>query len=178
MGRHFLFAAAALALLAGCSSGSGPAPVTAGQPTATTPSAQADNRACDAGLKGTEPGVIRISCDGPAEVRIQAGAVTKDLHGGRCQSAAGIWGVAVGVIIDETGTQGKYDGPPVTGITINNTSTPGKATIQADLDGKQYFDLGDATLTLSGEGATAHVAGVSDPLSDAPGAKITVDVTC
>jgi hypothetical protein len=54
----------------------------------------------------------------------------------------------------------------------------GKATIQAELDGKHNFDLGNATITLSNQGKTAHVEGTSEALSDVPNAKITVDVTC
>ena len=46
------------------------------------------------------------------------------------------------------------------------------------LDGKTYFVLGDAALRLSVDRKSAHLEGRSDRASDAPGAKITVDVTC
>ncbi len=174
-------------LLAGCSSGPAKAsgPTGGGNPTATgtgSPGASATTGggaadACSGGLTGSEPGVVSVTCSGTAEVKIQAGDVTKDLHGGTCQSAAGVWSATIGVLLDATGLHGTYTGPPVSGITVNNTAD-GKATIQADLDGKLYFDLGTATLTMSADQKTAHIEGTSDPNSDAPGAEIVVDVTC
>jgi len=174
----------AAGLLAGCSSGaatstpSGSNQGGATKPAAVQSSAAADTSACSGGLKGSEPGVVSITCDGPAEVKITAADITRDLHGGRCQSAGGVWSVTVGVIIDRTGLHGKYAGPQVDSVTVNNTDTAGKATVQATLGGKLYYDLGEAKLTLSADQKTAHVVGVSDHTSDAPKAPITVDVTC
>ena len=122
--------------------------------------------------------MVRITCDGTAEIKIQAGDVSRDMHGGRCQSAADVWSAAVGVVINETGIGDKYTGPPVEVVTVNNTSTAGKATIQAVLGGKHYYDLGNATLSLAAGGKTAHIEGTSDRASDAPGARLVVDVTC
>ncbi len=82
------------------------------------------------------------------------------------------------MVIDEAGVTGRYAGPPVEVVTVNNTSTAGKATVQAVLGGKHHFDLGNATLTLSPDQKTAHIEGTSDKLSDAPGTTIVVDVTC
>src|SRR2546423_993472 len=66
-------------VLAGCSQG-GPTPKatpggTTGSDTASSPatgSAAAADQGCTGGLKGTEPGVVRITCDGTATIRIQA----------------------------------------------------------------------------------------------------------
>jgi hypothetical protein len=175
-----------LLVLAGCShSGTtstatpgGTAGGGAGSPTgAASPPGTAD-RACTGGLKGTEPGVVRITCDGTATIRVQAGGVSKDFHGGACRSAGDVWSAAAGVVIDITGTHGAYTGPPVDSVAVNNTSTAGKGTIQLVLGGKHYFDLGTAPMTLAAGGKSAHLDGTSDHLSDAPGAKVTVDVTC
>ena len=186
MRRQVSIALIAVALLAGCASNGKTTaddstktqPATGSATTTSAAAGSADSTACSGGLKGTEPGVIRITCDGTADIKIQAGSVSKDMRGGSCQQADGVWSAAVGVVIDATGTQGKYTGPPVDSITVNNTSTGGKATIQAKLGGKTYFDLGTATLSLSSDGKTAHIEGASDHLSDAPGAKLVVDVTC
>jgi hypothetical protein len=173
----------AVAPLTACSS-SKAAAAGGGTPTTTTSAqstqaaAATGGAACSGGLTGGEPGVVSVTCDGPADIRIQVGSVTEDLHGGRCQSAGDIWSASVGVVVDKSGAHGKYAGPPVTSVAINNTSEAGKATVQAALDGKVYFALGTAALTLSADQKTAHIVGTSDPLSDAPNAKITVDVTC
>jgi hypothetical protein len=82
------------------------------------------------------------------------------------------------VVINETGIGDKYTGPPVEVVTVNNTSTAGKATVQAVIGGKHYYDLGTAALTLAPDGRTAHIEGTSDKASDAPGARLVVDVTC
>jgi hypothetical protein len=182
MRRHLSLAAAtAVLLLAGCSGSGGSSDAGTGQvpsqPT-TTAAAAGGNKDCSGGLKGDELGVVRITCDGTAELKLQAGTVSRDLHGGVCHSAGDVWSAAVGVVIDETGTTGKYSGPPVDNIAVNNTNTPGKATIQAVIGGKHYFDLGNATLTLSSDSKTAHIEGTSENASDAPGTKIIVDVTC
>ena len=183
MNRPWRTAATVLGLmvLAGCShrsptasSPGGAAATKAGAASA----AGAANEACTGGLKGTEPGVVRITCNGTATIHVVAGGATKDFHGGACQSAGDVWSAAAGVIIDVTGTHGKYTGPPVDSVAVNNTATAGKATIQLSLGGKNYFDLGGAALTLAAGGKSAHLDGTSDHLSDAPGAKITVDVTC
>ena len=175
-----------LLVLAGCSQG-GPAPKAApggtngsgGTPSGTAAAGSAAaNQACTGGLKGTEPGVVRITCDGTATIRVQAGGTSKDFHGGTCHSAADVWSAAAGVIIDATGVHGSYTGPPVDSVAVNNTATAGKATIQLVLGGKHYFDLGNATITLAAGGKGARLDGTSEKLSDAPGAKITVDVTC
>jgi hypothetical protein len=181
MRRHLPLFATVLLLLAGCSTASTP-PASSGAAPSGGPSAGAPGpsggSACSGGLKGGEPGVVRITCDGPAEIKIQAGDVSRDMHGGRCQSAADVWSAAVGVVTNETGIGDKYTGPPVEVVAVNNTSTAGKATVQAVLGGKHYFDLGNATLTLAADGRTAHIEGTSDRASDAPGAKLVVDVTC
>jgi hypothetical protein len=181
MRRHLaLTAAMAVLLLAGCSASGGATNSGTGQvpsQPATAASATGNND-CSGGLKGGEPGVVRITCNGTAELRLQAGSVTRDMHGGECHAAAGVWSASVGVVIDETGTSPGYSGPPVDNIAVNNTNTPGKATIQAVIGGKHYFDLGNATLTLSSDSKTAHIAGTSENASDAPGTKIIVDVIC
>jgi len=164
--------------MAGCSSGSTPSGPNDGQTSASGSPAAAGSSTCSGGLKGTEPGVVRITCDGPAEIKIQAGDVSRDLRGGKCQSASDVWSAAVGVVINETGIGDKYTGPPVEVVTVNNTSTAGKATVQAVLGGKHYYDLGNAALTLAPDGRTAHIEGASDQASDAPGARLVVDVTC
>jgi hypothetical protein len=122
--------------------------------------------------------VVRITCTGTATIRVVAGGASKDFHGGACQSAGDVWSVAAGVIIDVTGMHGTYTGPPVDSIAVNNTSQQGKGTIQLVLGGKHYFDLGGAAMTLGAGGKSAHLDGTSDHLSDVPGAKISVDVTC
>ena len=68
--------------------------------------------------------------------------------------------------------------PPVDDVTVNDTATPGRGTIQAVVAGKHYFALGTATLTLAADHKTAHLKGTGDRQSDAPGVPITVDVTC
>jgi hypothetical protein len=169
-----------LLVLAGCSSG-GPTPKAAPSGTsAPSPTAggSAVDQACTGGLKGTEPGVVRITCDGTATIRVQAGGTSKDFHGGVCHSAGDVWSAAAGVVIDATGVHGTYTGPPVDSVAINNTATAGKGTIQLVLGGRHYFDLGNATITPAGGGKGARLEGTSEKLSDAPGAKITVDVTC
>ena len=176
-----------LLVLAGCSqsgppaksapggaSGSGGAPSV----TAAAGSAAAADQACTGGLKGTEPGVVRITCDGTATIRVQAGVTSKDFHGGVCHSAGDVWSAAAGVVVDAAGVHGTYTRPPVDSVAVNNTATRGKGTIQLVLGGKHYFDLGNAAITLVGGGKGARVEGTSEQLSDAPGAKITIDVTC
>ncbi len=173
-------------LLAGCShdgTTSTTAPGGTGGGAAASPTGAASpaggaDQARTGGLKGTEPGVVRITCDGTATIRVQAGGVGKDFHGGACKSAGDVWSAAAGVIIDVTGSHGAYTGPPVDSVAVNNTATAGKGTIQLALGGKHYFDLGAAAMTLAAGGKSAHLEGTSDHLSDAPGAKITVDVTC
>jgi hypothetical protein len=170
-------------VLAGCSQG-GPAPKAAPDGSGGAPSRTAEagsavaDQACTGGLKGTEPGVVRITCDGTATIRVQAGGTGKDFHGGVCHSAGDVWSAAAGVIIDATGVHGSYTGPPVDSVAVNNTATAGKGTIQLVLGGRHYFDLGSATITLTAGGKGARLDGTSEKLSDAPGAKITVDVTC
>ena len=179
MKRLLSLAAAMTLLLGGCSTSAGTGAANKNPaPGPTTSSAGNTGAACTGGAKETDPGIVRITCAGPAEIRIQAGTVSKDLHGGMCQSAGDVWSANVGVIVDETGAHGAYAGPPPTNVAVNNTAAAGKATIQAELDGKHYFDLGNATITLSNQGKTAHLEGTSEALSDAPNAKITVDVTC
>jgi hypothetical protein len=176
-----LLFATALLMLAGCSSGSTPPASGGAAPSGGAPASAggaAASSACSGGLKGGEPGVVRIMCDGSAEIKIQAGDVTRDMHGGKCLSAGDVWSVGVGVITNQTGVGDAYAGPPVEVVTVNNTSTPGKATIQATIGGKRYYDLGNASLTRPADGKTAHVEGTSDRASDAPGAKLVVDVTC
>jgi hypothetical protein len=183
--RHLALAAAVL-MLAGCGSGggtpSGAGPTVAGSTAATSggspDSAANGDPACSAGLTGTEPGVVRISCDGTADIRIQVAGANKDIRGGSCQSAGDVWSAAAGVVIDRTGVHGTYAGPPVDSVAVNNTAAPGKATIQVALGGKLYYDLGGAALTLSTDRKTAHLEGTSDRLSDGPNDKITIDVTC
>jgi hypothetical protein len=180
------FAAAALlgtCALAGCSqpgtsspSATPDSPSTPVAPPVTT--ARPANQDCTGGLTGNAPGVTRITCDGNATIHVQAGAVNKDFHGGVCHSAGDVWSAAAGVVIDSTGAHGAYTGPPVDSIAVNNTNTPGKGTIQVSLSGKLYYDLGEATMTVAAGGKSAHIDGTSHRMSDAPGAKITVDVTC
>jgi len=188
MGRRISIALAILALLARCSSGGSGTP--AGGPTGNGNTAAststggtggaggAGDASCAGGAHEGDPGVVSITCDGTAEIKLQAADVTKDMRGGQCRSAGGTWSAAVGVIIDETGVTGTYTGPPVDNIVVNNTSDPGKATIQAVIGGKHLFDLGTATLTLSADQKTAHIEGTGDKASDAPGTKIVIDVTC
>jgi hypothetical protein len=121
---------------------------------------------------------VSVTCDGPAHIKIQVGDVTKDLSGGECKSAGAVWSAAAGVVIDKTGTHGVYAGPQVDVVTVNNTSVPGKGTAQATIDGKNYYALARADLTLSADRKTAHLEGFSDPTSDAPNVKMTIDVTC
>jgi hypothetical protein len=168
-------------VLAGCGSGGGTpsgtgsaAAIGGGSPS----SAAKGDPACSGGLTGTEPGVVRISCDGTADIRIQVAGASKDIRGGSCRSAGDVWSAAAGVIIDSTGVHGTYTGPPVDSVAVNNTAAPGKATIQVALGGKLYYDLGGAALTLSPDKKTAHLEGTSDRLSDGPNDKITVDITC
>jgi hypothetical protein len=172
---------AVVLLLAGCGHGT-PAAAPAGASTAAAaPSARVisgADAACTGGLTGTEPGVVRITCNGAATIHVVAGGTSKDFHGGSCQSAGDVWSAAAGVVIDSTGIHGTYTGPPVDSIAVNNTSESGKGTIQLVLGGKHYFDLGEAAMTLAAGGKSAHMDGTSDHLSDAPGAKITVDITC
>jgi len=169
-------------LLAGCghrAPAAAPSGASAAPSAKATPSAKAGgDAACTGGLTGTEPGVVRITCNGTATIHVVAGGAGKDFHGGVCRSAGDVWSAAAGVIIDTTGTHGSYTGPPVDSVAVNNTSDSGKGTIQIVLGGKHYFDLGGAAMTLGAGGKSAHLDGTSDHLSDAPGTKITVDVTC
>jgi len=141
-------------MLAGCSHGGGstaapPAGAAATNTGAASAAAttKAADQACTGGLTGTEPGVVRITCDGTATIHVVAGGTNRDFHGGACQSAGDVWSAAAGVIIDVTGTHGKYTGPPVDSVALNNTATAGKGTIQLVLGGKHYFDLGAAALS-------------------------------
>jgi hypothetical protein len=180
--RFALLLVAAGGLGAACSTGSAAPAATA--VAAATPAghrseaARATDKACSGGLSGQEPGVARITCGGPATIRITAGGVSRDLHGGECHTTGEVWSAAAGVIIDVTGTHGKYSGPPVNNVVVNDTTTPGRGTIQSVLDGKTYFVLGDAVMKISADRKSARLEGKSDRASDAPGAKITVSVTC
>jgi hypothetical protein len=172
-----------LLVLAGCSQG-GPAPGgtsgSSGAPNlpAAAGSAAVADQGCTGGLTGTEPGVVRITCDGTATIHVQAGTTSKDFHGGVCHSAGDVWSAAAGVVVDATGVHGTYTGPPVDSVAVNNTATAGRGTIQLVLGGKHYFDLGNATITLAAGGKDARLEGTSEKLSDAPGTTITIDVTC
>jgi hypothetical protein len=180
--RFALLVAAAGSLGAACSAGPGaPAGTAAGVATSAGHRAKVTrttDTVCAGGLSGQEPGVVRITCGGPATIRITVGAVRRELHGGECHSTGDVWSAAVGVIIDLTGAHGTYSGPPVNNVAVNDTTTPGRGTIQSVLDGKTYFVLGDAVMTVSSDRKSAHLEGTSDRASDAPGAKITVSVTC
>lgn len=184
MGRRISISLFALALLAGCSSsGSGTPSAANGNgngATSTSTGGQggAGDTSCSGGAHAGDPGVVNIDCDGTAEIKFQAGDVSKDMHGGSCRSGGGAWSASVGVIIDKTGTNGTYAGPPVNNIVVNNTSVAGKATIQASIGGKLYYDLGNATMTMAADQKSAHIEGTGDKTSDAPGTKIVVDVTC
>lgn len=188
MRRSLSLAAVTLvALLAGCSGGGGSnGGAAAGGSNPSGPAATAtssnpgsgDDASCSHGVKPTDPGVIDVFCGGPGEIKIQAGGVSRDFHGATCRSGGGAWSASVGVVTDKTGLHGTYAGPPVEVVTINDTDTAGKATIQSTIDGKQYFALGTATMTLAADQKSAHLEGTSDRLSDAPNAKIVVDVTC
>jgi hypothetical protein len=172
-----------LLLLTGCSQGApkaapGGASGSGGVPSHTAAGSAPADRACTGGLNGTEPGVVRITCDGTATIRVQAGDTGKDFHGGVCHSAGDVWSAAAGVVIDATGVHGTYTGPPVDSVAVNNTTTGGKGTIQLVLGGRHYFDLGNATIALAAGGKGARLEGRSEKLSDAPGAEITVEVTC
>jgi hypothetical protein len=185
MMRRLSISICLIASLAACSSnGSAPstnagntpaAPTSTGAAATTTATGDAD---CAKGVTASDPGVVDVFCGGPANIRIQAGSVTKDLRGGSCHSAGGVWSASVGVVVDVTGAHGAYKGPSVDNIVVNNTTTAGKGTIQAVLGGKHYFVLGTAKLTVSADGKTAHATGKSDPASDAPNAAVVVDVTC
>jgi hypothetical protein len=156
----------------------GSPPAHARPPAATADPAGPAGGDCSGGLTGNEPGVARITCGGAATIHVRAGRADKEFHGGECHSAGDVWSAAAGVVIDATGSHGTYTGKPVDSVAVNNTDTPGRGTIQVMLDGKNYYDLGEATMTLATGGKSAHIRGTSDRLSDAPGARITVDVTC
>jgi hypothetical protein len=180
MRSTIIVAAAAIGLLAGCSSdhpNSSPAAVgTTGSSNASA-SRPTNDTACNGGLNGGEDGVVSITCAGPAELKVTVNGSTTDLHGGTCQSGGGVWSATVGVLLDETGMQGTYSGPPVDDITVNDTAD-GKATVQVTIGDKHYFALGTASLKLSADQKSAHIDGTTDHLSDAPGTPIVVDVTC
>jgi hypothetical protein len=175
--RFALPAVVAGLLVAACSTG--PDASAAAPPvTHRSGGAPATDKACSGGLSGQEPGVVSITCDGSATIHISVGEVSQDLHGGQCHSAGGVWSASAGVIIDATGLHGKYAGPPVNNVVVNDTSTPGRGTIQSSLGGKLYFDLGNAAMTVAPDRRSAHLTGTSERASDAPGAKISVTVTC
>jgi hypothetical protein len=191
MKRALPLAVVVLLAVTGCGGGTGSSgtggAATTGSGAQTSSSAAAGNgsgggaqadAACSGGLTGKEPGVVRITCDGTAVIRVRVAGTSKDFHGGVCRSAGEVWSVGAGVVIDATGTHGSYTGPAVDSVAVNNTSTAGKGTIQVALAGKHYFDLGGAAMTLSADKKTAHLDGTGDRLSDGPGQKITVDVTC
>ena len=184
MKRSRIAAAALLTTLplAGCSGHAGSPAATpggsSGAPSSTAGNAAAGNQSCNGGLTGSEPGVVRITCSGTATIRVKAGSASREFHGGDCHSAGDVWTAAAGVIIDATGTHGKYTGPPVDSVAVNNTAAAGKGTIQVVLGSTHYYDLGGAAVTLAAGGKSAHFDGTSDHMSDAPGAKIVVDVTC
>jgi hypothetical protein len=160
----------------GASSSPGGQPATAAGPAgATGPGA---NRACSGGLTGSEPGVVHVTCGGTATIHIKVAGTIKDFPGGECHAAGDVWSASAGVVIDRTGGHGAYTGPSVDSVAINNTDTPGKGTVQIVLGGRNYYALGDATLTMSVDRKTAHLTGASDHLSDGPDATIVVDVTC
>jgi hypothetical protein len=182
LARFALLVVTAGSLGSACSTGSAvPQGAAAGVATSAghrSEAARSTDKACSGGLSGQESGVVRVTCGGPATIRITVGSVSRDLHGGECHSAGGVWSAAVGVIIDVTGTHGKYSGPPVNNVVVSDTATPGRGTIQSVLDGKTYFVLGDAVMKVSSDRKSARLEGTSDRASDAPGAKITVSVTC
>jgi hypothetical protein len=154
------------------------APGAGASPAPSRSAAPAADPGCTGGLTGTEPGVVRITCAGSATIRVRAGGVRKEFRGGECHSAGDVWSAAAGVVVDATGTHGTYTGRPVDSVAVNDTATHGKGTIQLVLGGKHYYDLGEAALTVAAGGRGAHLSGTSHRLSDAPGAKITADVTC
>lgn len=185
MRRRSSIALVAVLALAGCGGGGGDA---SGKPTGTATASTAATTAattaadakaaCSRGVTAGQPGVVSVTCDGPAHIKIQVGDVTKDLIGGECKSADGAWSAAVGVVIDKTGAHGAYAGPRVDAVTVNDTPAHGKGTAQATIDGKNYYVLARADLTLSADRKTAHLEGFSDPTSDAPNVKLVVDVAC
>lgn len=182
----------ALAFLAGCSNGGGNGsgsasaggnPAGGGAVAATSSAAGGAggggaSDACTHGVKPGDPGVVDVNCGGTAEVKIQVGSISKDLHGGTCHNVPGqVWSVSVGVIIDITGQHGTYGGPQVDNIEVA-TNGINAATVLGTLDAKMILSNDDAKLTLSPDGRTAHIDGVGDHNSDTPNATIAVDVTC
>lgn len=174
--------AAAVLAIAGCGGTGGGAagPAPAG-PTTAAPASSAGTAsaaggasagACTGGLTGAESGVIRIVCDGPARIRVQAGSLVKQFTGGQCQQAGDLWSATDGVITQA----GVYHGPPVDVVSVNKDSTGG-GTIQLMLGGRNYFVEG-ASLKLSDGGRAAHLHGTTTQLSDLPGTPVTVDVAC
>jgi hypothetical protein len=127
---------------------------------------------CTGGLTGTEPGVVRIVCDGTARIHVTAGSLAKEFVGGQCEHAGDIWSATDGVITEA----GTYKGPPVDVVSVNNNSSGG-GTIQLNLGGKTYFVDG-GSFALSHGGQAAHLHGKTTALSDVPGAPVTVNVTC
>jgi hypothetical protein len=128
--------------------------------------------ACNGGLTGTEPGVILVVCDGTAKVHVQVGTATKDFVDGQCNVLGDRWSVTDGVITQK----GKYKGPPVDVVSVNNQAS-GRGTIQVSLGGKSYF-VDNASFDLSNGKKTAHLQGKTTPESDSPGTAVTVDVSC
>jgi hypothetical protein len=179
--RFALLAVAVCGLLAACSSGTaastGPA-VQATRTTQATKKAQTTDPSCSHGVTEGEPGVARVDCGGTATIHITVGGISREFHGGDCHSVGDVWSAAAGVVVDVTGSHGKYTGPPVENVVVNQTTTKGLGTIQSVLGGKNYYDLGEAKMTISSDGRSARLVGSGHRFSDAPGKKITVTVNC
>ncbi|HEY7223778.1 MAG TPA: hypothetical protein VH561_09335 [Micromonosporaceae bacterium] len=175
-------AALALGALVACSSGGTNAPTGGPAPGDTTAPGAGGGAtdACSKGLTVGDPGVVSIRCDGTATVTITVGSAASTIAGGTCYDTADGWTAAFGVVVDREGVggNGAYTGPNVDNVAINTTDQPGKATIQAVIDGKVVYDLGNATVSFAADKKTAHLQGTSESTSDSPGAALVVDITC
>jgi hypothetical protein len=180
--RFALLAVAVCGLLAACSSGTaastGPAAGPAAKTAQASQKARTTDPSCSHGVTEGQPGVARVDCDGTATIHITVGDISREFHGGDCHSVGDVWSAAAGVVVDVTGSHGKYTGPPVENVVVNQTTTKGLGTIQSVLGGKNYYDLGEARMTIASDGKTARLVGSGHQFSDAPGKKITVTVNC
>jgi hypothetical protein len=164
-------AAAVVALTAACGGGSSGSPAAA--PATSAPAATPANSACTAGLKLGQPGVVTIACDGTAVMKV-SGSANGQISGGTCTTAAGLFVVNAGVVVDHT-----FTGPKPNFLSVNTPPQGGGGPDTAAtvvMDGKLYGGSGrfGGTTTFSADLKSLEFKGTADTGGD----QVTIDVTC
>ncbi|HEX6349697.1 MAG TPA: hypothetical protein VF160_09945 [Candidatus Dormibacteraeota bacterium] len=154
-----------------CACGSSANPASTPPPPATSAPAAAGN-ACTQGVKPGTPGVVTFQCSGTAKVKV-SGSVSGEVDGGTCTTAAGLFVVNAGVVVDHT-----YPGTKPNFLSVNTPPEGGGGQDTAAtvvMNGKLWGDSGrfGGTATFSADHKSLQFQG-----SASNGDQVTIDVTC